>query len=113
MKILRSVLLPAEVLLFQKNQIATERARVSAPPGYSEHSTGFAIDIGDFNKPKTDFDVKFEDTEISITASGGVPFSEESKSSSDLVNKADKRLYKAKKSGRNRFVLIDSEIVGE
>ena len=57
--------------------------------------------------------VKFEDTEISITASGGVAFSEESKSSSDLVNKADKRLYKAKKSGRNRFVLIDSEIVGE
>ncbi len=57
--------------------------------------------------------VKFEDTEISITASGGVASSEESKSSSDLVNKADKRLYKAKKSGRNRFVLIDSEIVGE
>ena len=57
--------------------------------------------------------VKFEDTEINITASGGVAFSEESNSSSDLVNKADKRLYKAKKSGRNRFVLIDSEIVGE
>ena len=50
---------------------------------------------------------------ISITASGGGAFSEESNSSSDLVNKADKRLYKAKKSGRNRFVLIDSEIVGE
>ena len=29
------------------NQEAAERARVSAPPGYSEHSTGFAIDIGD------------------------------------------------------------------
>ena len=57
--------------------------------------------------------VDYEDTKISITASGGVAFSEESKSSSDLVNKADKRLYKAKKSGRNRFVLIDSEIVGE
>jgi len=57
--------------------------------------------------------VKYEDTEISISASGGVAFSEESKSSSDLVNKADKRLYKAKKSGRNRFILIDSEIVGE
>ena len=57
--------------------------------------------------------VDYEDTKISITASGGVAFSEESKSSSDLVNKADKRLYKAKKSGRNRFILIDSEIVGE
>ena len=30
-----------------RNQEAAERARVSAPPGYSEHSTGFAIDIGD------------------------------------------------------------------
>ena len=30
-----------------RNQEAVERARVSAPPGYSEHSTGFAIDIGD------------------------------------------------------------------
>ena len=57
--------------------------------------------------------VKYEDTEISISASGGVAFSEESNTSSDLVNKADKRLYKAKKSGRNRFILIDSEIVGE
>ena len=41
--------------------------------------------------------VKFEDTDIKITASGGVAFAEESESSSDLVNKADKRLYKAKK----------------
>ena len=57
--------------------------------------------------------VKYEDTEISISASAGVAFSEESNTSSDLVNKADKRLYKAKKSGRNRFILIDSEIVGE
>ena len=57
--------------------------------------------------------VKFEDTEIKITASGGVAFSDESENSSDLVNKADKRLYKAKKSGRNRFVLVDSEILGE
>ena len=57
--------------------------------------------------------VNYEDTKISISASGGVAFSEESNSSSDLVNKADKRLYKAKKSGRNRFILIDSEIVGE
>ena len=57
--------------------------------------------------------VNYEDTKISISASGGVAFSEESNSSSDLVNKADKRLYKAKKSGRNRFILIDSEILGE
>ncbi len=47
----------------KRNQIASERARVSAPPGYSEHSTGFAIDIGDSNKRDTDFDVKFENTD--------------------------------------------------
>ena len=46
-----------------RNQIAAERAKVSAPPGYSEHSTGFAIDIGDAYKRDTDFDVEFENTD--------------------------------------------------
>jgi len=46
-----------------RNQVASERARVSAPPGYSEHSTGFAIDIGDANKRETDFEVEFENTD--------------------------------------------------
>ena len=45
-----------------RNQIAAERARVSAPPGYSEHSTGFAIDIGDAMRRDTDFEVEFENT---------------------------------------------------
>ena len=44
-----------------RNQIAAERARVSAPPGYSEHSTGFAIDIGDAYNRETDFEVVCED----------------------------------------------------
>ena len=46
-----------------RNQVASERARVSAPPGYSEHSTGFAIDIGDAKKRETDFEVEFENTD--------------------------------------------------
>ena len=45
-----------------RNQIAAERARVSAPPGYSEHSTGFAIDIGDAYARETDFEESFEKT---------------------------------------------------
>ena len=45
-----------------RNQDASERARVSAPPGYSEHSTGFAIDIGDATQRETDFETKFENT---------------------------------------------------
>ena len=46
-----------------RNQEAAERARVSAPPGYSEHSTGFAIDIGDATHRETDFEADFENTD--------------------------------------------------
>ena len=46
-----------------RNQVAAERARVSAPPGYSEHSTGFAIDIGDATQRETDFETDFENTD--------------------------------------------------
>ena len=46
-----------------RNQEASERARVSAPPGYSEHSTGFAIDIGDATQRETDFETDFENTD--------------------------------------------------
>jgi len=46
-----------------RNQEAAERARVSAPPGYSEHSTGFAIDIGDATQRETDFENDFENTD--------------------------------------------------
>ncbi len=46
-----------------RNQTAAQRARVSAPPGYSEHSTGFAIDFGDATQRETDFKTEFENTE--------------------------------------------------
>ncbi len=46
----------------ERNQTATERGKVSAPPGYSEHSTGYAIDIGDSGRPETHFEVGFETT---------------------------------------------------
>ncbi len=46
-----------------RNQTAKERARVSAPPGYSEHSTGYAIDLGDGNRRETDFTVAFANTQ--------------------------------------------------
>ena len=45
-----------------RNQTAVERSMVSAPPGYSEHSTGYAIDVGDGNFPNTHFEVEFEQT---------------------------------------------------
>ena len=61
----RSIELQNEIFYSLKSirgQIAMERARVSAPPGYSEHSTGFAIDIGDALNRETDFEVEFEST---------------------------------------------------
>lgn len=51
--------------------------------------------------------VKFDDREITITCSGGVANASESSNSSDLVNKADERLYVAKTSGRDIFITQD------
>ena len=61
----RSINLQNEIFYSLKsirNQEAAERARVSAPPGYSEHSTGFAIDFGDASQRETDFETEFENT---------------------------------------------------
>jgi D-alanyl-D-alanine carboxypeptidase len=46
----------------ERGQVAAERAKVSAPPGYSEHHTGYAIDIGDGNVPATNLSESFEST---------------------------------------------------
>jgi D-alanyl-D-alanine carboxypeptidase len=46
----------------QRGQVATKRAEVSAPPGYSEHHTGYAIDIGDGHTPATNLSQNFENT---------------------------------------------------
>lgn len=46
----------------ERNQSALERAQVSAPPGFSEHSTGYAIDLGDAYAPQSNLSVSFETT---------------------------------------------------
>jgi D-alanyl-D-alanine carboxypeptidase len=46
----------------QRNQDASQRAEVSAPPGYSEHHTGYAVDLGDANVPATHLSPRFENT---------------------------------------------------
>ncbi|GAB1540142.1 D-alanyl-D-alanine carboxypeptidase family protein [Scytonema sp. NUACC21] len=46
----------------ERNQTAPQRAAVSAPPGYSEHHTGYAVDIGDGAAPSTDLNTNFEKT---------------------------------------------------
>ena len=46
----------------QRVQNATKRAEVSAPPGYSEHHTGYTVDIGDGNAPATHVSSSFANT---------------------------------------------------
>lgn len=46
----------------QRGQTPAQRSRVSAPPGYSEHHTGYAIDIGDASAPGTDLSESFATT---------------------------------------------------
>jgi zinc D-Ala-D-Ala carboxypeptidase len=46
----------------QRNQVVSKRAEVSAPPGHSEHHTGYAVDIGDGDRPDTNLSQSFEDT---------------------------------------------------
>ncbi|NER46268.1 MAG: D-alanyl-D-alanine carboxypeptidase family protein [Symploca sp. SIO1B1] len=46
----------------QRGEVAAKRAEVSAPPGYSEHHTGYAVDLGDANAPATNLSPKFENT---------------------------------------------------
>lgn len=47
----------------ERNQSPEVRARVSAPPGFSEHSTGYAVDLGDGERPQTNLSTSFESTE--------------------------------------------------
>ncbi len=41
---------------------AIEVTKVSAPPGYSEHHTGYALDVGDGSQPETHVEPTFETT---------------------------------------------------
>lgn len=46
----------------ERYQTASQRAKVSAPPGYSEHATGFAVDVGDGSAPAANLSQSFEHT---------------------------------------------------
>lgn len=47
----------------QRNQTPAQRAALSAPPGHSEHHTGYAVDIGDGEAPSTNLQAIFEKTQ--------------------------------------------------
>lgn len=46
----------------QRAQATAQRADVSAPPGHSEHHTGYAIDLGDAAQPASNLNQSFEQT---------------------------------------------------
>jgi D-alanyl-D-alanine carboxypeptidase len=46
----------------ERLQTPQQRAGVSAPPGYSEHHTGYAIDVGDGDTPATNLSPTFDQT---------------------------------------------------
>jgi zinc D-Ala-D-Ala carboxypeptidase len=46
----------------ERGQAPRERAQVSAPPGFSEHHTGYAIDLGDRSRPEADLNPNFDQT---------------------------------------------------
>ncbi|CAN1209792.1 Peptidase M15 [Tumidithrix helvetica PCC 7403] len=46
----------------ERNQTPAQRAQVSAPPGYSEHHTGYAVDVGDGANPSTNLSPSFDKT---------------------------------------------------
>jgi zinc D-Ala-D-Ala carboxypeptidase len=46
----------------ERGQQPTKRAEVSAPPKYSEHHTGYALDLGDASVPATNLSQNFDTT---------------------------------------------------
>lgn len=46
----------------ERRQTVSQRAEVSAPPGYSEHHTGYAVDVGDWSVPATNLNPDFDKT---------------------------------------------------
>ena len=47
-------------VMVERRQRPEERAKVSAPPGYSEHHTGYALDLGDARHPELDLEEAFD-----------------------------------------------------
>ena len=47
-------------VMVERSQRPEERAQVSAPPGYSEHHTGYALDLGDARHPELDLEATFD-----------------------------------------------------
>ena len=97
-----------------ENDLADMHTILSNYEGVYDFDSIDACDLENILKAGNNITItKLDDCTLEISSSGGVAFSSETNTSADLTNKADERLYEAKKSGRNRFKLIDSELVGD
>lgn len=60
----RSIAQQSALFEYQVKKEGSEAAaaKLSAPPGHSEHHTGYAVDIGDITLPETDINYDFQNT---------------------------------------------------
>ncbi|GAB5468758.1 MAG: hypothetical protein Kilf2KO_17880 [Rhodospirillales bacterium] len=56
-----------------RKQSEAIRALVSAPPGFSEHATGYAVDFGDGQNRRCDFETCFGETEAGLWLIANAP----------------------------------------
>lgn len=69
----RSIRRQKEVFCSKPGLSLAERARSSAPPGFSEHHTGYAIDFGDRTRPDCDLQACFADTPVGRWLAANAP----------------------------------------
>jgi zinc D-Ala-D-Ala carboxypeptidase len=60
----RDTVVQTDLFMAQTTRRGSElaAAKISAPPGYSEHHTGYAIDLGDGQSPDADLEISFDQT---------------------------------------------------
>jgi zinc D-Ala-D-Ala carboxypeptidase len=69
----RSTQYQKEVFCRKVDDGLAARARSSAPPGFSEHATGYAIDFGDRNAPGCNLDACFAETAVGKWLAANAP----------------------------------------
>ena len=69
----RSIKRQADIFCSKPQLSFAERAEASAPPGYSEHATGYAIDFGDRTRPECDLEACFAETPVGRWLAANAP----------------------------------------
>lgn len=69
----RSIKRQADIFCSKPQLSFAERAEASAPPGFSEHATGYAIDFGDRTRPECDLEACFAETPVGQWLAANAP----------------------------------------